>query len=132
MCTETERKGRVFLEERETKREGRERVSELAMHVHRFFAWGQRELERKLPSHCRICTQSTKIRDILRKLLQRLIQGKTKSAWQPGNYSEHKIVDIITIIALHTYFKVYSFVCNAQIISLTILKTCNKHTFKPL
>lgn len=70
--------------QRETESEG---VREMAMHVQTFFAWGQRELERKLPSHCRIHTQCTKIRDISRKLLQRPIQGASKSAQQPGNYT---------------------------------------------
>lgn len=51
-----------FLEEGERLRvPGRERVSEMATHVQTFFAWGQRELERELPNHCTICTQSTKI-----------------------------------------------------------------------
>lgn len=104
---------REFLEERERLREPeREGVREVAMHVQTLFAWGQRELERKLPSHCRICTQSTKIRDISRKPLQRPIQGTTKPAQQPGNYTQHKV---------------NSFICCSQIISqiiYTVDSTC--------
>ena len=85
MCTEREKEEREFRG-RETLREAEGgRVRKKAMHVQTFIAWGQRELEIKLPSHCRSCTQSTKIWEILRKLLQRPIQGATKCAQQPGN-----------------------------------------------
>lgn len=52
--------GESFWRRERLREPERERAGEPAMHVQTFFAWGQRELERKLPTHCRICTQSTK------------------------------------------------------------------------
>lgn len=83
MCTERERK--EFSEERETERAREEKSESGSCARTTFLARGQRELERKLPSHCRICTPSTKMKDVIQKLLQQPIQGTKKSAQQPRN-----------------------------------------------
>lgn len=66
MSAQTARGRRAFLTERARKgtlerERARERTRGVAVQVQTHFAWGKRELERKLQSQCRICTQSAKL-----------------------------------------------------------------------